>query len=745
MFLKKLELHGFKSFAKKTTLDFPKGITVIAGPNGSGKSNIVDAVRWALAEQSVKNLRGKKGEDLIFYGSGSRHALVQASVAMAFDMDEDTKGNPSFPKGYPLLEFSEAVLERVVAKGGENNYLLNGRRVRLSDFEEFLAKSRIGDSSFRVLSQGLSDKLLNLSPREFRGFVEEAAGVKEYQDKKYQARQRLKSTQDNLARVSAIVAELSPQLKNLKREKEKLLKKEAYLAELKDLSQNLFGSRYQVILTQEKKLSEKSRALKQQLNPLAAEVKKLRENLFSFDQKTELHSEIAKLLAEIRQIEQEDNKLAREIIHEEGKISLDSEREKQRLPVDIDYLKEKIGGLVSQVKVDFKGMDPESLRNLLAKVLHGLQDLLNTINTGVATAADPNVLTSLQHNLHKLLTQQAELRKKMDGLVLTRNEKERYLTDERKTTLAAEKKYREKESELAGLENLFRQSDLEEEKLKLHREKFHNDLGLVGVITLADILTQSEQLSEKPTTVLAVAAESGLESLESKIFKLKHKLDEIGLIDASVVKEYDAVNERFEFLSKESADLTATVISLEQMARDLDKQVDQRYKNTLAEMSHVFGGYFRLIFGGGKAALAEMKTTVASYSAKASQDKSNTIIEDEDIEESRGIEIKLELPNKKIKGLNTLSGGERTLTSIALLFALASIRKPPVMVLDEIDAALDEANTQKFMRLLKELARQTQFIIITHNRETMRHADALYGVSMKDGISHLLSLKLQSA
>ena len=733
MHLSRLELHGFKSFAKKTILDFPKGLTVIAGPNGSGKSNIVDAVRWALAEQSVKNLRGKKGEDLIFYGSDARHALVQASVAMAFNMSGDTKGNPSLTKGYPLLEFAEVVLERVVSKGGENNYLLNNRKVRLSDFEEFLSQTRIGDSSFRVLSQGLSDKLLNLSPKEFRGFVEEAAGVKEYQDKKYQARLKIKNTQDNLAKISAILAEMSPQLKNLKREKEKLLKKEAYLTELKYLSQKFFGSRYWAQMAQEKKLSEKTQVLKQQLNPLAAEVKKLREGLFSFDKKTEFNSEIAHLSAEIRGVEQEDNKLSREIIGQEGKINLEMEREKQKPPVSVDYLKEKIGGLVGQIKVDFKGMDPESLRGLLAKVLQGLQDLLNTINTGVAVAADPNTFASLQRNLHNLLTQQTDLRKKIDGLVLIRNEKERYLSDERKTTLAAEKLYREKEGELVVFENLLRQSDLEEEKLKLHREKFHSDLGLVGLVTLADILAQPDRPQEKSTVVLVNVVEPDTASLEDKIFKLKHKLDEIGLIDDSVVKEHDGVNERFEFLSKESADLTATVISLEQMARDLDKQVDQRYKNTLAEMSHVFGGYFRLIFGGGKAALSELRTTNPELGT-----------DDSDPDETRGVDIKLELPNKKIKGLNTLSGGERTLTSIALLFALASIRKPPVMVLDEIDAALDEANTQKFMRLLKELARETQFIIITHNRETMRHADALYGVSMKDGISHLLSLKLQS-
>ena len=726
MYLKSLQISGFKSFAKKTILDFPKGITVVAGPNGSGKSNVVDAIRWALAEQSFKNLRGKKGEDLIFYGSNARGSLARANVAMHFDMGDEANSP---------LGLAEAVIEREVDKRGENSYVLNSRKIRLSDMEEFLAKSRVGDSSFRVISQGMSDKLLNLSPKEFKGFIEEAAGVKEYQDKRYQAEAKLKRTRENLEKVEAILTELKPQLRVLKREKEKLEKKSEYMAELKTASVDLFGSRYREVLAWENKIAEKEKQLKQSLKPLAEDVKKLREELFSFDKKTIFNAELAASISQVRNFEAEENKIAREIISTEGKISLEEEREKQRLPVSVEYLKGKIGELVTNLSVDFKGMDVESLRRVMASVAVSLQDLLKAIEKGIDPAISSNALPLLKHGLEKLLTSQNEIKKKLEEANLLRSEKEKMLIDERKVSLASERIYREKESELYRLESALREVEIDGEKLKLHKDKFNQDMLAVGVVTLAEVLSVEP---ENNKAVLVASNAIGSQDIsDDKVWKLKKKLEEVGTIDEKIIQEYEGTNQRFEFLSKESEDLSKTLTSLEDLVKNLEKEISIKYKTTLAEMSHVFGGYFRLIFEGGKASLAEAKLVVASNATNA--------IGSEEEEGTSGVEIKLDLPNKKIKNLGTLSGGERTLTSIALLFALASIRKPPVMVLDEIDAALDEPNTQKFVRLVKELSRDTQFIIITHNRETMRGADALYGVSMKDGISHLLSLKLQSA
>ena len=741
MHLKKLELSGFKSFAKKTILDFPKGITVVAGPNGAGKSNIVDAIRWALAEQSFKNLRGKKGEDLIFYGSASRHSLAQASVAMHFDMADETNQ----PWG-----FSEAVITRAVDKSGENTYGLNGRQVRLADLAEFLAKSRVGDSSYRVISQGMSDRLLNLSPREFRNFVEEAAGVKEYQDKKYQAVGRLKHTRENLEKVQAILAELKPQLRVLEQEKNKLAKKEEYSRQLKEAAQNMFGLRYQGLAAWENRIAEHKRKIKLALRPLTHKVKGLKDDIFSLDKKNALADEAALLSAEVRKLEHDENQLVKEIIAAEGGLELQEQKERQHLPVSAEYLKGRIGGLVSKLNVDFKGMDVESLRHLMASVAVVLQDLLKVMATGLDPAGSANTLPVLKQGLEKLLTRRQAIKSQLEQAVSARAAKEKVFTEERKILLVKEKSYREEEAELYRLEDTLRQMEVDEEKLKLHRAKFQQDLAAVGVVTLAEVisapvadtavLTSSQnKINSNPSTSSGRFAEG---ELEDKVWKLKKRLEEVGAIDGKVIQEHEGVSERFNFLAKESEDLSQTLGSLENLVFGLEKQIGERYKTTLSEMNHVFGGYFRLIFGGGKAVLASAKTANPKSETRNSKEIN---LGPEDEETESGLEIKLELPGKKVKSLATLSGGERTLTSIALLFTLASIRQPPVMVLDEIDAALDEANTQKFMRLLKELSKNTQFIIITHNRETMCGADALYGVSMKDGISHLLSLKLQTA
>lgn len=733
MYLKKLELSGFKSFAKKTTLDFPKGITVVAGPNGSGKSNVVDAIRWALAEQSYKSLRGKKGEDLIFYGSGSRGSLSRASVSMHFDIGEENNSQ---------IDLSEAVLAREVDKSGENSYILNGRKVRLMDMEEFLAKSKIGDSSFRVLSQGMSDKLLNLSPQEFRGFIEEAAGVKEFQDKKNQTLLRIRNARENLEKINSILAEIKPQLRILKREKEKLEKKEEYLLELKDSAKSVFGFKYDTILSCERKILENKKNVKQQLKPLSEEVKKLKEEIFSFEKKSELNSELAELVSNSRKIENDINASTREIILAEGRINLEEERERQKLPVSVEYLKGKIGELVAKLNVDFKGMDVDNLKKILSAVAVSLQDLLNAIEHGIDPIHSSNTVPILKEGLEKLLTKQKELKEKFENIQLSRTQKEKQLMDDRHISIAKEKEYRKKEVELYNMESALRQFELEEEKLKIHKDKLHQDISSIGVINLAEILdfNHSKHNGSPSKIVLAGNFDSNENAMEEKLWKLKRKVEEIGSIDENVIKEYEAVNQRNEFLSKEAEDLSQTLFSLDELVKSLDEKISERYKTTLSEMNHAFGGYFRTIFGGGKASLTENQKS----KIKNKNLDSNEELNDQDDEDSSGVEIKLELPNKKVKSLSTLSGGERTLTSIALLFSLASIRKPPVMVLDEIDAALDETNTQKFVRLLKDLSKQTQFIVITHNRETMRGADALYGVSMKDGISHLLSLKLQS-
>src|SRR5512135_1534910 len=238
MHLKYLDLHGYKTFANKTDFMFNPGITAVVGPNGSGKSNIADAVRWVLGEQSYNALRVKKTEDLIFSGSTSRPRLGMAEVSMTLEnpdpWTEPTAEDPDAviaddkPRahGDPVTELlrsnpSEVTVGRRAYRDGENEYFLNGSRVRLRDIFELLARWGLARNTYAVIGQGLIDQALSLRPEERRALFEEAAGIGLYQSKRQNALEKLEETQSNLLRVNDIINEIAPRLPSLARQAER--------------------------------------------------------------------------------------------------------------------------------------------------------------------------------------------------------------------------------------------------------------------------------------------------------------------------------------------------------------------------------------------------------------------------------------------------------------------------------------------------------------------------------------------
>jgi len=206
--LKSLELHGYKTFASRTTFEFADGITAIVGPNGSGKSNIADALRWVLGEQSYGLLRAKKTEDMIFAGSESRPRAGMASASILFDNSDD----------WLPLDFSEVSMGRRAFRDGRNDYVLNGHNVRLRDINELLAQSGLSERTYTILGQGLVDASLALKADERRKLFEEAAGVGLYRTRREETLRRLETTQRNLERVLDIMTELEPRLRTLGRQ-----------------------------------------------------------------------------------------------------------------------------------------------------------------------------------------------------------------------------------------------------------------------------------------------------------------------------------------------------------------------------------------------------------------------------------------------------------------------------------------------------------------------------------------------
>ena len=191
MYLQKLEVHGFKSFAQSATLEFQRGISAVVGPNGSGKSNIADALRFVLGEQSMKSIRSKKSEDLIFSGSTKRARMNMASVALHFDNHDHT-----FP-----IDFTTVVIQRKIFRDGENQYYINGAQVRLKDLTELIAKAKLGLKGYTIINQGMGDAILESSPKERKEIIFEALGLKEFQLKRADAIAKLSHTHVNLEKA----------------------------------------------------------------------------------------------------------------------------------------------------------------------------------------------------------------------------------------------------------------------------------------------------------------------------------------------------------------------------------------------------------------------------------------------------------------------------------------------------------------------------------------------------------------
>lgn len=237
MYLKKLELSGFKSFAKTTILEFPSRITGIVGPNGAGKTNIKDAIQWVLGEQSMKSLRSKKGEDLIWNGSPASLSgrpqvprMGKASITLLFDNKD----------GKIPLGFEEVALGRKIFRDGLNEYSLNNSQVRLKDVVELMARLGLGETKHNIIGQGEVDRLLLASGRERREMLEEALGLRVYQLKKDEAERKLDATDRNMRQAEALVREIAPHLKFLRRQAQRAEARESVGEELHGLGKPLF-------------------------------------------------------------------------------------------------------------------------------------------------------------------------------------------------------------------------------------------------------------------------------------------------------------------------------------------------------------------------------------------------------------------------------------------------------------------------------------------------------------------------
>jgi chromosome segregation protein len=741
MRLKSIELNGFKSFAKKTQLDFASAITAIVGPNGSGKSNTAEAFRFALGEQSMKSLRGRRGEDLLWNGSSALPRAGRASVRLVFDNSD---------RVLPL-DFNEVAIERVVNRDGVNEYLLNDSPARLRDVTELLAAANIGASGHHIISQGEADRILSASSRERRQMLEDALGLTAYLYKRREAQRKLLKTAENMREVEALRRELLPHLRFLQGQMKKLEDTQKVRDEFTTRAFEYFKRESIYVRINKALLTEERAEPMGERERLAAHITELRTQL-AVKHDDGSANELMRLETESRAAATRREELTRQLGRIEGALTA-----REHVPT-----------------VEGQAVPAREAQAFAEQVKQGLEQVL----------ASPG--GDLQSRLEILLSFAKEFLKRLSGTTVSEHTTSENLEEKKSNTEAALNEARsqedhtsqairvlrkkiegEKDASRDAERELFtamaRRSDLEASLAALNargdtlardEDRFKADLGEAAILighTLTNYEAHELRLSGgEPVSDADILDESRSiqEDRHRKLERLKARLEEAGAgSGAEIVAEHRETSERDQFLARELTDLEQSTASLNELIVQLSSTLEAHFIDGVAAVNKQFDTFFKMMFDGGTASLAIIAETKVRKSLIAPDPEDIEEIETEEDEETEeGIEITVALPHKRLKGLHMLSGGERALTSIALIFALSQVNPPPFLILDETDAALDEANSRRYGDMIETLGKRSQLILITHNRETMSRAGVLYGITMgSDGASKLLSVKFEEA
>ncbi len=377
MFLQRIELQGFKSFASKVVLEFPapdkkdrtRGITAIVGPNGSGKSNVVDAVRWVLGEQSLKLLRGKKSTDVIFSGSAKKSQSGMAEVSLILNNED----------GSAPIDYSELAISRKIYRDGTSQYFINKNEVRLFDVVMLLAKANFGQNTYGVIGQGMVDKIVNYSSQERKEFFDEATGVKQFQIKRDRSVNKLKRSRENVSQADILLKELEPHLKSLTRQVNKLRQRQQLETELKDEQVRYYAKIWSDLNEQYDKFAISYNSLDKQKNTKETEIGEIEEELQKMGEEAGRVEGFDKIKKEYDILISDKNTVLQELAIVRGKMDLEySKVGKQNLSW-LENKKQEIAANMDEMDAEEK-ISTNKLQKLITD-LESKEDIVNKINS----------------------------------------------------------------------------------------------------------------------------------------------------------------------------------------------------------------------------------------------------------------------------------------------------------------------------------------------------------------------------
>ena len=860
MYLKSLNINGFKSFAEKTNIDFTDKVNVIVGPNGSGKSNVVDAISWVLGTQSPASLRTNKMEDVIFAGTEKLQQKGFSEVYLNFEVDE-AKFNGN----------SEISIGRKLFRDGTSEYFMNGVNCRLLDIQEFLIDVGIGKQQHIIISQGQIAEILNSKPEDHRTTIEEAAGILPLRIKKEKSLKRIESGEKEIKRAKDVLREIKKQLNPLKEQAEKAKLHQENTDLLKDKSQKLNVLMYKKFRNLHKNYEVENSKLDTLLSKITNEVEDLKldkiklskelgdgnslgtsfkEYSSSFSNISEKMRSIAHIASERRdnldkekiKFEEENERISKKIklnneqvvqlsnqllnkkvelsnlqsIHSDVKNKLENiikkssasievneallDQEILNIQKDIDNSSRVLNDLENQITKWNKDLGIS--QNLYSEFLNGinlsedkyrdfdnysthsesvlnrelessehikskelkkieiLEEELKFKNSFLASVNDEdfkNELKKDKESLEKEFSQIEERISNISNQLVAAQEKINFLTNETNslTRQINEFDLRELSSNRDGLtevidlakvfidfskstsSKLTNQAEYFEEKYGNSNKKILNIDSQIDnlnrkyfeekerktdlLIKLNDQQNSMSQYYSKLINIFGLSEEEitnfdtndlNQKILEDEISIIESKIEEIGTVNYLAKEDFESLNERFESITNTIDDLNLAKKELLQNIEDIEKEIVFRIESSFNSISVHFTEIFETLFPGGKGSL--------SFTNK------------ENILET-GIEISVQPRGKKVKKLSLLSGGERSLAAIAFLFSIFKSFPSPFYILDEVEAALDDANLHRMINLLNHVKDDAQFLIVTHQQQTMHAGDVLYGVTMEPG------------
>ena len=733
--LKKLEISGFKSFAKKTTLSFDTPLTAIVGPNGSGKSNVVESIRFVLGEQSIKSLRGKGGSDMIWKGSKLLGPMQKARVAISFD-NTNRQFAFSNSSGAPAdLSFDEITLVREVSADGGSSYSINGSGVRLKDITELLGSVNIGTTGHHIISQGEADRLLSATAKDRRGMVEDALGLKVHQVRIRESERKLEKTALNMKEVQALRRELAPHLSFLGKQVEKIQKTEELRTEFSDLFRQYAHDESSAIAFTEARFKAEEERARRELQEAQAKVAPSTADPFA--------SERSASQAQLRECEQKQydlartrDELGRTLGRIEGKLDALSVTTPVAGPSSISTTRVEAlcSDIVTTITEAESSGDAQILRTAFSQLKNKVQSFIQSLRGSAPAVDTTSIKAGIEAERAALEAQLKDIEQKAQEASIAVGEARSALANLEQKSMDAQRSSFSALATIATLEGTLRECLLRAEGIARRKAVLSDEVREAEALVGGAFPFAHEGREDTPE----ISAER--ESLHRKLERVKIKLEDAGAASgAEVLKEYEETKERDAFLLRELTDLESSITALRTLIAELRDTIERAFKEGVEKINTQFGEYFKLMFGGGSAFLS-----ISVEHRRQKEDEEP--VDSDELSFEHGIEINVSLPHKKVRDLHMLSGGERSLVSIALLFAMSQVNPPPFLVLDETDAALDEANSRKYGNMLDLLSQHSKLIVVTHNRETMSRAQVLYGVTMGvEGASKLLSIKFDEA